>query len=196
MVACTNEGYRYATLYSPVQLGLGYGSEERVDVYTVSSTTSSTATLSKQSCVPANTGVILKFNRGAENEMVYLPVQETTVTGVSSLLSGSLADKLVSDDAYVLSKPADGTIGLYKAEKNQTGNTQWLNQGFHAYLPASTGNARFLTFNFDDNAETGINAVEIEEAAPANAAIYDLSGRRVQSAKSGLYIINGKKVIK
>ena len=53
-----------------------------------------------------------------------------------------------------------------------------------------------MTFDFDDNAETGINAVEIEEAAPANAAIYDLSGRRVQSAKSGLYIINGKKVIK
>ena len=196
----TTEGYRYATLYSPVQLGLGDGSD-RVEVYTVSSAAGTTATLSKQqTCVPANTGVILKYKEGIQsNGCVYLPIQATTEENVTSLLRGSLADKLVGDDAYVLSKPANGTIGLYKATKNQDGNT-WLNQGFHAYLPANyitgIGGARVLTFNFDDNAETGINAVEIEEAAPANAAIYDLSGRRVQNAKSGLYIINGKKVIK
>lgn len=188
----------YATLYSPVQLGLGDGSA-RVEVYTVSSAAGTTATLSKQTCVPANTGVILKYVKDLTNGCVYLPVQATTETSVTSLLEGSLADELVSDDAYVLSMPADRSVGLYRAEKNQTGNT-WLNQGFHAYLPAAQitgiGGARVLTFNFDDNAETGINAVEIEEAAPANAAIYDLSGRRVQSAKSGLYIINGKKVIK
>ena len=83
-------------------------------------------------------------------------------------------------------------------ETGNTGSTHFKNNANKAYLPASAvpGNARVLTFNFDDNAETGINAVEIEEAAPANAAIYDLSGRRVQNAKSGLYIINGKKVIK
>ena len=196
----TTEGYRYATLYSPVQLGLGDGSD-RVEVYTVSSAAGTTATLSKQqTCVPANTGVILKYKEGIQsNGCVYLPIQATTEENVTSLLRGSLADKLVGDDAYVLSKPANGTIGLYKATKNQDGNT-WLNQGFHAYLPANyitgIGGARVLTFNFDDNAETGISAVEIEEAAPANAAIYDLSGRRVQNAKSGLYIINGKKVIK
>ena len=195
----TNEGYGYATLYSPVQLGLGDGSD-RVEVYTVSSAAGTTATLSNKRCVPANTGVILKYKEGIQsNGCVYLPIQATTETSVTSLLSGSLADKLVGEDAYVLSKPAEGTIGLYKANKNQSENT-WLNQGFHAYLPADhitgIGGARVLTFNFDDNAETGISAVEIEEAAPANAAIYDLSGRRVQSAKSGLYIINGKKVIK
>ena len=182
----------YATLYSPVQLGLGYGSEERVDVYTVSSTTSSTATLSKQDCVPANTGVILKYNSGIENSMVYLPVQETTVTNVSSELEGTFAKTSVTSDAYVLAMPSD-KVGLFKAQKV---SGAWINNAFRAYLPAGTGNARFLTFDFDDNAETGINSVEIEEAAPANAAIYDLSGRRVQSAKSGLYIINGKKVIK
>ena len=197
MKVVADEGY--ATLYSPVQLGLGYGNEERVDVYTVSSAAGTTATLSKRGCVPANTGVILKFKTGIQsNGCVYLPIQETTETGVTSLLRGSLADKLVDDDAYVLSKPDNGTFGLYKATKNQEG--KWLNQGFRAYLRADDitgiGGARVLTFNFDDNAETGISAVEIEEAAPANAAIYDLSGRRVQNAKSGLYIINGKKVIK
>ena len=197
MKVVADEGY--ATLYSPVQLGLGDGSA-RVEVYTVSSAAGTTATLSKQqTCVPANTGVILKYVKDLTNGCVYLPVQATTEENVRSLLRGSLADELVGDDAYVLSKPDNGTFGLYKATKNQDDN-KWLNQGFRAYLPANRitgiGGARVLTFNFDDNAETGISAVEIEEAAPANAAIYDLSGRRVQSAKSGLYIINGKKVIK
>ena len=182
----------YATLYSPVQLGLGDAGVDRVDVYTVSSTTSSKATLTKQTCVPAETGVILKYNSGIENGMVYLPVQPKTVDGVSSELSGTFAKTSVTDDAYVLSKPSD-QVGLFKAQKSAGA---WINNAFRAYLPAGTGNARFLTFDFDDNAETGINAIEIEEATPADAAIYDLSGRRVQSAKSGLYIINGKKVIK
>ncbi len=190
-----------ATLYSPVELGLGDGAA-RVKVYTVSAKNSSKATLTEQTtCVPANTGVILELISVSDrqpNNCVYLPIRYTSNTVVvgTNLLRGSLADKLVSDDAYVLSKPVDGEIGLYKATKNQDGDSKWLNQGFHAYLPADPASARFLTFDFDDNAETGISAVEIEEAAPANAAIYDLSGRRVQSAKSGLYIINGKKVIK
>ena len=182
----------YATLYSPVQLGLGDAGVDRVDVYTVSSTTSSKATLTKQTCVPAETGVILKYNSGIENGMVYLPVQPKTVDGVSSELSGTFAKTSVTDDAYVLSKPSN-QVGLFKAQKSAGA---WINNAFRAYLLAGTGNARFLTFDFDDNAETGINAIEIEEATPADAAIYDLSGRRVQSAKSGLYIINGKKVIK
>ncbi len=185
----------YATLYSPVQLGLGDGSA-RVEVYTVSSAAGTTATLSKQtSCVPANTGVILKYVKDLTNGCVYLPVQETTVEGVSSELEGTFAKTSVTGDAYVLAMPSD-KVGLFKA---QTTDGAWINNGFKAYLPktaVSGSSARFLTFDFDGNAETGINAVEIEEAAPANAAIYDLSGRRVQSAKSGLYIINGKKVIK
>ena len=182
----------YATLYSPVQLGLGDAGVERVDVYTVSSTTPSKATLTKLTCVPAETGVILKYKTGIENGMVYLPVQTNTVNDVVSKLNGTFAKTSVTDDAYVLSKPSD-QVGLFKAQKSAGA---WINNAFRAYLPATINGARFLTFNFDDNAETGISAVEIEEAAPADAAIYDLSGRRVQNAKSGLYIINGKKVIK
>lgn len=66
-----------------------------------------------------------------------------------------------------------------------------------AYLEVRASGARSFYSIFDeDNAETGINTIETEEAAPADAPVYDLSGRRVQSAKSGLYIVNGQKVIK
>ena len=127
-------------------------------------------------------------------------------SAVRTDMLGSVTDTYVECDAYVLASGTSGVVGFYKAKLNKdaAGNevgesgTHFKNNANKAYLPvpAGTGEARVLTFDFDGNAETGINAVEIEEAAPANAAIYDLSGRRVQSAKSGLYIINGKKVIK
>ncbi len=134
---------------------------------------------------------------------------ETKVNAVASTVEtdmlGSVIDTYVEDAAYVLANGTSG-VGFYKTELNKDSEghdaaagsaTHFKNNANRAYLPIPVaGGARVLTFDFDGNAETGINAVEIEEAAPANAAIYDLSGRRVQSAKSGLYIINGKKIIK
>ena len=131
---------------------------------------------------------------------------ETEVNAVASTVEtdmlGSVTDTYVPGAAYVLANGTSG-VGFYKTKLNKdenggSGESHFKNNAHKAYLPIPAGSseARVLTFDFDGNAETGINAVEIEEAAPVNAAIYDLSGRRVQSAKSGLYIINGKKVIK
>ena len=195
-----NKTVGYATLFSPVQLALSYN---RVKAYAVSEVTSSSVKLQSLDNIPANVGVILKLvdNSAVDTRnCVFLEVTGSGATAESKL-AGTLASTKVSNDAYVLAKREEN-VGFYKAAKNQDTDTKWINNGFKAYLLASlvtesgTGEARVLTFDFDDNAETGINAVEIEEAAPANAAIYDLSGRRVQNAKSGLYIINGKKVIK
>ena len=190
-----NDAEGYTTIYSPVELEL---SEGRFKAYTVSNVSETYATLIERTVVPAGVGVVLKKQDGAEMKdgCVYLRIKANETTGVTSGLLGTYADEYIPKDAYVLSR-FNGAVGFYKARMNQPDGNAFLNNGFKAYLPApATGGARFLTFDFDDNAETGINAVEIEEAAPANAAIYDLSGRRVQNAKSGLYIINGKKVIK
>ena len=147
--------------------------------------------------IPANYGILINANEG---DYYFKFAQSVSVSG-SSLLSGTVFTKNITPDngktCYVLAVN-EGNVGFYKASLNQNNNASFVNNANKAYLSLTTGSnpARFLTFDFDDNAETGINAVEIEEAAPANAAIYDLSGRRVQNAKSGLYIINGKKVIK
>lgn len=148
--------------------------------------------------IPANYGILI--NASAGNYDFKFASSATVIE--PSILSGTTWTQNVTPEpgktCYVLAVN-DGIVGFYKAALNQNG-TSFVNNANKAYLSLTTGSdptpARFLTFDFDDNAETGINAVEIEEAAPANAAIYDLSGRRVQNAKSGLYIINGKKVIK
>jgi len=44
-----------------------------------------------------------------------------------------------------------------------------------------------------DSEITGIHKATLQSAG--NAAVYDLSGRRVQQAKNGLYIVNGQKVL-
>jgi hypothetical protein len=43
-----------------------------------------------------------------------------------------------------------------------------------------------------DVVATGISSIEADEKANT---IFDLSGRRVQKAQKGVYIVNGKKVI-
>ena len=182
----------YATIYSPVELEL---SQNRVKAYTATINESGNAiTLTEQSVVPANTGVVLEYQEGAEieNGCVYLQIKETTLTNVESQLCGTLADSYVDGDGYILAKPGENATGFYKAAKNYENGTKFLNNGFKAYLPKpASSEARFYVFDF--GTETGIEGIESENA---KAEIYDLSGRRVQNVQKGLYIVNGKKVIK
>lgn len=182
----------YATIYSPVELALSY---DRFKAYTATINEAGTAiTLTEQSVVPANTGIVLEYQEGAEieNGYVFLQIKETTLTDVKSELCGTFADSYVADDAYILAKPDGYEAGFYKAKKNYENGTKFLNNGFKAYLPKpASSEARFYVFDF--GTETGIEGIESENA---KAEIYDLSGRRVQNVQKGLYIVNGKKVIK
>ena len=64
-------------------------------------------------------------------------------------------------------------------------------KGFRAYFTGSLSGAHIMTF--DD--ATGIQTVLAPEDVLGNNAIYDLKGQKVQNAKKGLYIMNGKKVV-
>ena len=198
-----NKEVGYATLYSPVELNC-YG---RVKAYT-GKIDGDVFKLNEQTAVPANTGVVLELIPGAEvvDNYVYLPVQDATVTVSENELKGTLADEYISESSYVLSNKEG--IGFYQAmlnftvAENGTGTkveegatgTHFLNNGFRAYLPAGVAGARFLVFNFGDDNATAIEGIEAENTA--DAVVYDLAGRRVQKAQKGLYIVNGKKVIK
>ena len=174
----------YATFYSPVAV--------KVDGITANTVTvnGKYATLNEieGGVVPANTGVILNGNEGSYNFAI------TTAQALVDKgdLEGTVAATNVTGEAYVLSAP-DGVVGLYKA---QLTNGEFKNNAFKAYLPASAvvSNARFLSFDFGGN-ETAIESVEGENEN-AKAVVYDLAGRRVQNAQKGIFIVNGKVVIK
>lgn len=204
----------YTTIYSPVELELSQG---RFKAYTVSKVSETYATLTEQTVVPAGVGVVLEYQDGAQidNGCVYLRIKGNETTGVTSELLGTYADTYISEDAYVLSyvnvaedgQPEEKKIGFYKAMMNFYNNngtwtkdtdkgTHFLNNGFKAYLPKPAGsNSRFFLFDFGEDIETAIESVEGENGN-VKTEIYDLAGRRVQNAQKGLYIVNGKKVIK
>ena len=65
-------------------------------------------------------------------------------------------------------------------------------QGFRAYLPVAPG-VQLAGMRFYEGDVTRIEGVE--EGQTHKVDVYDLSGRRVQRATKGLYIVNGKKVL-
>lgn len=175
----------YSTLYLPKNVTLPEG----LTAHCITEATSGVATLSDaKTSVPAYNGVILK---GTASESYELTVGNATALGETNLLRGTVNETEINGDGYILAKK-DGVIGLYKALLSEN---KFLNNANKAYLPASAvgagAGARLL---FDFGTETAIE--NIQGAENADAVVYDLAGRRVQGAQKGLYIVNGKKVIK
>ena len=204
----------YATLYSPITVVQEYeqmlNPETLVEIYQIKDEPQNgSLTLSQENYVLKNEGVILKGNPGtyrfgnAGEDWEYIRPDDWT----NNKLSGSETNTYVKGDAYVLSAP-DGveSVGLYKALLNkdangEDGTTHFKNNAGKAYLPASALSAeaaesRFFLFGFGDGEETGITETENGKVKTENTVVYDLAGRRVQSAQKGIFIVNGKKVVR
>jgi hypothetical protein len=203
----------YTTVYSPFT---AFTYSEDLEIYTITSAPqdgrvnlnliTSPQADDVSNYILENKGVIIKGNSGTytfymTDDQGYFNADAWT----NNKLKGSFTNTYVQGDAYVLSAP-DGveSVGLYKAELNmneagikvgkETG-THFKNNAGKAYLPAPAGSdARFFVFDFGGN-ETGIESVEGENGN-ANSEVYDLAGRRVQNAKKGIFVINGKVVVK
>ena len=160
--------------------------------------------------IPANTGVILKGSAAEYSFAVAHYVTAETTTAVSgNKLRGSVASTYITPantTCYVLANGENG-VGLYQAELTDfvdttgTGQTvgvanSFLNNANKAYLVVDGASAAVsYSFNFDWNGTTGIEGVVAEGAQ--DGAIYDITGRRVKAITApGIYIVNGRKVVK
>ena len=150
--------------------------------------------------VPANEPLVIKAAAG--NYPLWF-TSSTKVTwksdGMNALEGTDVATDITNDDAYYFyglslnasSDPA--SVGFYWM--NPTG-AAFTNGAHKAYLkldkntPAGSQAVKGFPFN---GTTTGIE--QIEAGADAKNAIYDLSGRRVNKAAKGIYILNGKKVL-
>lgn len=137
----------------------------------------------------ANTAVLVEAEA---NDYVFEPVDYASAVEGNELL-GTLSTKSITPESgtcYVLAKPEGQEVGFYRATLT---DGSFLNNANKAYLPVTAGaGARFLSFDF--GTETAIESIEAETAT--DAVVYDLAGRRVKAAQKGLYIVNGKVVIK
>ena len=144
--------------------------------------------------IPANTGVLLE--KAGEHKFAKTVSYNYTLAG--NLLNGSVENRYVAGEAYVLANPNEAGVGFYKAElnKDEDGNdgvTHFLNNAGKAYLVLPTASETAAFYGLDWDGTTGIEGVEVENEVKA---IYDLTGRRVEAiTAAGIYIVNGKKVL-
>ena len=124
-------------------------------------------------------------------------------TGVEAYAGSNLLEGTRDANGYTRSAK-DGSVYYYKLGLNTKdepgfywgavgGAAFQMTKATTAYLAVPKklvegANALF----FDFGPETGINEIQTEQA---DKAIFDLSGRRVQKATKGFYIVGGKKVL-
>lgn len=140
--------------------------------------------------VPANAGVVIKSDSKAENIVLTANAKAAATALTGNQLVGTTEEIAFSEltDKLVFGVTTQNHVGFYAA-----GGSAALPAN-RAYLPTSVlGGEKAVAMNFGGDV-TGINAVV--KADKANAAIYDLTGRRVtRTVKGGLYIQNGSKFV-
>ena len=151
--------------------------------------------------IPKQTGFILQ---GTPNSTV---VYQANVTGIEedvtgNLLVGTATEREISGAGYkyyILSNSGDQGLGFYK--QGTRGGASIKLKAHRAGLRLTESIARAKSFFIDfDAARENANVAGIrnigQEAEGRDNVIYDLQGRRVKNPTHGIYIINGKKVIK
>ena len=139
--------------------------------------------------VLANTGFVLV---GTENKATLTIGTADAISGTNAL-TGSNFNTALTDATranYLVFGVNAGTVGFYAPSSSVPSIP-----ANKAYINASAVAGSAIALNFG-NTVTGINAATINNGEN-NAPIYDLSGRRVWApVKGGLYIQNGKKLVK
>ncbi len=176
----------WATANFPFAVTLPTG----VKAYVVSAAADGEATLTEVTgTVPAQTPVLINAAATTYDLAISAEAAEP-VSG--NLLSGTLIATSVPADtrAYILVNDATDGVGFYLM--NNDDRTIGANKAYLT-LPASV-DVTSLSLKLDGGL-TGINGVEV--SAGADAPVYDLQGRRLpQVPEKGIYIQNGKKIMK
>ena len=139
--------------------------------------------------IAAGEPVILRGDAGFYN---FMPTTGASEADENDLL-GSDGTVTGGDDIYALSKK-DDVVGFYPVAASVT-----IPAG-RVYL-INPSEVKGFTFVFDDDA-TGIENVNVNDNLN-EGAVYDLSGRKLSPVTShlspvrkGIYIVNGKKILK
>lgn len=179
----------YATAYFPFAVTI-----DGAEAYIAESYADNAVNLTKvEGYVPANTGIVLVGDAATAT----VNVLTETVDAVKNLLEGTNRDRnfdstdFVKDNVLVLGMgAASGHVGFYLPAETAT-----KVRANSAYLPITgTGinPVNGLMFHFGGT----VDGIHSTVNAAGNDVIYDLQGRRVSAPAKGIYIINGKKVIR
>lgn len=132
-----------------------------------------------QGVLPAGNGLLV----GGQSILVFPTTDAEASTDVTgNLLVAALVDTDLSEikDAYIYQ---DGTFVANSSDIVLAGD---------AYLVLEGSTTPFIPVSFE-NEPGGISTVHVDAS---ETILYDLQGRKVSTPKSGLYILNGRKILR
>ena len=137
--------------------------------------------------IPAGEAVVLK---GAEGTYTMYPAAVPADLALENDLKAATEEVTADGSQYILAKQND-VVGFAKA----TPATKIATGKGYLVIKAAAGVKTFYPFFEDD--ETGIESIDNSQLSTVNSQlIYNLSGQRVSKAQKGIYIVNGKKILK
>ena len=176
------EGSLYGTYVAPFDIAKLHS---KVQAFTVEVVDGGFAKLNEVSAIPKGEAVVLKDN-GTGHKYTLNRSEEAVPAIADNDLQPANEEITANGGQFILAK-LDGKVGFAKAAPG-------------TIIPAGKGYLVFLTavkafYPFDEEGETGIENVNANLNLN-EGAIYNIAGQRVNKAQKGIYIINGKKVLK
>ena len=182
-VSATIASSGYSTIASSYALNCA-SLPSGLKAYKVTGVTTTAVNLAEVSeAVAAGTGLILEGTAG-QTYSIPVAVSGSDISSTNKLKAAVTASAVAANEAYILQ---GGKFHLVtEASTVPAGKAYLLATDVHA-------NVRALDMVVGGDAD-GISA--IDNAQSTGNAMFDLSGRRVAKAQKGIYIVNGKKVVK
>jgi len=189
-----DDGY-WGTIYTDSAMKVPEG----ITVYTVSSLNADKSianvkqVASAGDSIPAG-GYLISSAESNDTILFVQSSEEANVTIEDNLLKGCVVDSTIQggDKYYMLTNNSSGEkYGFYWASE---GGTSINTKAYKAYLPISSASSAKTLMLVSDSYATGINSVSSDAAK--SGKIYNLQGIEVSEPAQGLYIKNGKKIIK
>jgi len=173
----------YSTLYTPIKVAVPEG----ITAYTGELNGEWLTLTEIENVIPANTAVVLQ---GDANTYTFNASSAEATEIENNDLTGStetVATSSVEGTVYTLQSHNGGV-----AFKRYTGTNL---TGFKAYLAVENQAQAIRIRKGSEEGTTSIDNAQLT-MDNENVVIYDLQGRRVEKMEKGIYIVNGKKIIK
>ena len=182
--------YGYATLFTDHAVAIPEGAT----AYYVT-VDGDVATLNEiEDVIPANTGVVVKGTASSDYQFEYTTAAATTDVSDNKMVGYIVDTPITGDDAisyYAVNYKtvnSEKVPGFFAPKGAGTPTGSFTAVGGKAYLKVEGAAGSSIVMRFGD-------ATMVENLLKTqDAAIYDLTGRKVAQPERGIYIVNGKKM--
>ena len=174
----------HAKITYVTEKALDFSNVDGLKAYVATGASAAGVATAEVGAVPAGTPLLLK---GTANTEYSVPVVAEATAPETNLLCAGDGTTVFDGTTYDYLLAADGKFYQIGSGTIAVGKA-------YLHLDSNPAGARSLSVIFADDMTTGIEAIANE--TKADNTVYNLGGQRVAKPTKGLYIVNGKKIIK